>query len=278
MKYIGAHFSVSNGFTECVEKADSFGANSFALFTKPAMQWRGKIITEDISNSFCNICKKKFFPSESILAHASYLINMGNPNKWKRQNAKEAFIEEMKRCRQLGISMLNFHPGSHLDGDINICIRDIGECIQEAIEEVPEVMPVIETMAGQGSNIGSRLEEIRDIISNTGYEDRVGVCIDTCHSFAAGYDFTTEEKYEDFMKKFDEIIGLKKLKGMHLNDSKFAVGMKKDRHEQIGKGFIGVNAFKCIIKDKRTDDIPLILETPDWEKWKDEIALLKSFI
>lgn len=277
MKYIGAHFGISDGFSHCVSKANDFGATAFALFTKPTTQWKAKIITEDASDAFKANCERLSYPSDRILAHASYLINMGNPDELKRKSARHGLTEEMKRCKQLGVTMLNFHPGSHLKGNINKSIKDIGKCVHEAIDKVPGVMLIFETMAGSGSNIGGKLEHIRDLIAASDYEDKVGVCIDTCHTFCAGYDIRTEEKWNEFMEKFDKVIGLKYLKGMHLNDSKNPFDSKKDRHESIGKGYIGIDAFKAIVKDPRTDNIPMILETPDANLWRQEIELLKSF-
>ena len=277
MKLIGGHFGLDCGFGGIAQEAAEFGANAFALFTKPAVQWRGKVISEAASKSFGETCREHGFSSESILAHASYLLNMANPDPEKRERAKRGFIDEMKRCRQLGIKLLDFHPGSYLGGSLGDGIKHVSECLCEAMAEVPEVVPVIETMAGQGTNIGAELEEIRDIIAGTEDQSRVGVCIDTCHSFAAGYDIRSEEAYEKFMLKLDQTVGLSLLRGMHLNDSKGELGSRKDRHEHIGQGAIGMEAFKLIIRDKRTDGIPLILETPCIDYWQDEIALLKSF-
>lgn len=274
MKYIGAHFSIKNGFSSLVEKADLFGANSFALFTKPSLQWRGDIITEDVSEDFIDICRRKFFSKEAILPHASYLINMGNPDEKKSRNAQKAFIEEMKRCSVLGLSMLNFHPGSYLTGTLENSIKQIGKLVNEAVQQVPDVLPVYEMMSGQGTNIGFELEQIRDLVSAA--EGRCGVCIDTCHVFGAGYDIRTEESWNEFMDKFEKTVGLQYLKGMHINDSKAELGSRKDRHENLGLGRIGLDAFRYIVKDRRTDNIPLIIETPDGSKWKEEIEFLKT--
>lgn len=275
MKYIGAHFSISNGFDKAAEKASEFGANSFAIFTKPALQWSSKVLLEEVKERFIDTCQKHFFPKESILPHASYLINMANPDPAKSKAAKDVFLIEMKRCRDLNLSMLNFHPGSYLESSLDEGIKRIGISVKEAMNECPEVTPVFEMMAGQGTNIGFAIEQMRDLIAES--DDRCGVCIDTCHIFGAGYDIRTEEGWNGFMNKFDEIIGLNHLMGIHLNDSRTDLGSKKDRHENLGFGKIGINAFKAIIKDKRTDNIPLILETPDGSRWREEIKLLNSF-
>ncbi len=275
MKYIGAHFSIVRGFANLPDTASAYGANSFALFTKPAIQWSGNIISESASDGFIDKCKKKFFSKEAILPHASYLINMGNPDEAKYRKAQKAFIEEMKRCDQLGLSLLNFHPGSYMNSSLDAAIKQIGRLVKESIAEVQNVIPVFEMMAGQGTNIGFELEQMRDLIAES--DEKCGICIDTCHIFGAGYDIRTAENWNDFMNKFNEIIGLNHLMGLHLNDSKCDLGSKKDRHENLGEGKIGLDCFKAIVKDKRTDNIPLILETPNESKWMDEISLLKSF-
>lgn len=278
MKYIGAHFSISNGFDGAIKHANEYGANALAMFTKPSTQWKGSIITEEASSLFKNECGLTKISAINILPHASYLINMGNPDVSKRENAKKAFIEELKRCRTLGLTCLNFHPGSGL-GTISESdtVRFIGKCVKEAIEEVPEVMPIFESTAGTGKNVGYSFEQLRDLIAESEYTDKVGICIDTCHTFCAGYDFRTQELYDKMMNDFDKIVGIRFLKGMHLNDSMNDIGTRKDRHASLGKGFIGLHPFKYIIKDKRTDNIPLVLETPDGKLWKDEITTLRSF-
>lgn len=276
MKYIGAHFSISNGFVNAVEKANEFGANSFALFTHPSLQWAMNVITEEKSTKFIDECVKHFFSKESILPHASYLINLANPDKRKSENAKLHFVYEMQCCKKLNLSMLNFHPGSHLTNSLDEGVKQVGRLVKLSMSQVPDVIPVFEMMAGQGTNIGFELSQLRDLIAES--DDRCGVCIDTCHVFAAGYDIRTEDGWNEFMDRFDEVIGLNHLMGIHLNDSRTEFGSRKDRHENLGFGKIGINVFKAIVKDKRTDNIPLILETPDGSKWKDEIKMLKSFI
>lgn len=278
MKYIGAHFSISNGFDKAVQHAKNYGANALAIFTKSNMQWKSSIITEDIEQSFFNECKLNNINKSYILPHASYLINVGNPNKEKQLRAKNALIEEMKRCKQLGLNKLNFHPGSGL-GIISEAqtIKNIGKCVKDALEEVTDVSLIFETTAGTGFNVGYRFEHLRDLISESNYFDRTGVCIDTCHIFCAGYNLKTDESYENTMFEFDKIIGFKYLKGMHLNDTKNDIGSRKDRHESLGSGYLGYYPFNLIIKDKRTDNIPLILETPNSSLWKYEINLLKQY-
>jgi len=276
MKYIGAHLPISTGFNSVIDQACIIGANSYAIFTKPPTTWRGKVIAESAADRFKAYSRKHWLPPEAVLVHASYMINMGSPDEAKAINAKNAFVDELQRCKALGLTMLNFHPGSYLNGDKAKAVDQIGMLVKESIDEVDGVAPVIETMAGQGTNLGADLGDIARMLELID-DDEAGVCVDTCHSFAAGYDIRTEDGYSKFMDDFDKIIGLKRLRGFHLNDSKCPLGSRKDRHEQLGRGHIGIDAFKLIVQDSRTDNIPLILETPNPGEWKAEIALLKSF-
>ena len=216
---------------------------------------------------------------EYILPHNSYLHNLGNSNVEKREKSLNAFIDEMDRCNKLGLKYLNIHPGSHLNEiSVEECIKLIANSINEAHKKVPNVVIVLETTAGQGSNIGSKFEEIRDIINLIEDKERIGVCIDTCHTLSAGYELKDEEGYNKTMEEFENIIGFKYLRGVHLNDSKFDVGSKKDRHDSIGKGVLGKDFFIRFMNDKRFDNIPIILETIDSSIWKDEISYLYSLI
>ena len=278
MKYIGAHVSISGGVENAPLNAAALGASAFAMFTKNQRQWSAPPYKEESVAAFRERCCENGFTSEHILAHDSYLINLGQPDPAKRKNAVASFINELERCHQLGVKLLNFHPGSslkQLSDDEDIAL--IAASVREALDSVPDVIAVFENTAGQGSNMGWNFDQLAAMIEQTEREERCGVCIDTCHAFASGYDIVSEEGYEKFWADFDSKIGLKFLRGMHLNDAKGLCGSRLDRHDSIGRGNIGEGTFKRLIQDPRTDNIPLILETPDESLWEKEIALLKSF-
>ncbi len=278
MHYIGAHVSASGGIHLAVERALEIGANAFALFTKNQKQWRAPALTEEQIILFKDAMKNGNFSAQQVLTHDSYLINLGNPDNEKRKISTSAFIEEMKRVQTLGLDRLNFHPGAHLKQiDAKSSMILISQAIDEALEETDGVYAVIETTAGQGSALGRTFEEIAFIIENSRLKDRIGVCIDTCHIFAAGYDIRQEKGWDQMTKQFDSLIGFDKLMGMHLNDAKSEFNSKVDRHAPLGEGNIGLFPFKQIIKDERFNNIPLILETPIPEKWSEEITLLHSY-
>jgi deoxyribonuclease-4 len=278
MKYIGAHVSASGGVENAPVNAHQIGATAFALFTKNQRQWVAKPLTEESIAAFKANCQKYGYKPEHILPHDSYLINLGHPESEPLQKSREAFLDELQRCEQLGLDRLNFHPGSHLEKtSIDACLKTIADSINWALDRTTGVIAVIENTAGQGSNVGNTFEEIRTIIDHIDDKSRVGVCIDTCHAFTAGYELNTLEGYSLTWKKFEEIIGFDYLKGMHINDSKKELGTRVDRHDSLGKGFIGNSLFEWIMNDPRMDGIPLILETPNEEIWAEEIALLKSY-
>jgi deoxyribonuclease-4 len=277
-KYIGAHVSASGGVENAPINAAKIGATAFAFFTKNQRQWEAKPLTKESIAAFKENCLTYGFKPEQILPHDSYLINLGHPDTIALQKSREAFLDELKRCEQLGLDRLNFHPGSHLNiGGVETCVKTIAESINWALEQTRGVMAVIENTAGQGTNMGYTFEQIRNIIEFVEDKSRIGVCIDTCHAFTAGYELNTLEGYSFAWRKFEEIIGFEYLKGMHLNDSKKEFGSRLDRHESLGKGKIGQSLFEWIINDPRMDNIPLILETPNEEIWADEIAMLKNF-
>ena len=275
MKYIGAHVSASGGVENAPKNAVEIGAKAFALFTKNQRQWKAAPLTQTTIQNFREACATFGFLPQHILPHDSYLINLGHPDKDALEKSREAFLDEMKRCEQLGLDRLNFHPGSHLNlVDIDGCLKTIAESINITLEKTEGVIAVIENTAGQGSNVGNRFEEIKAIIDLVEDKSRVGVCIDTCHAFTAGYDIKTKEGYQATFNHFDQVVGFQYIKGMHINDSKKELASRVDRHESIGQGFIGFSLFETLMNDARFDNIPLILETPDDTIWKEEIAML----
>ncbi|MFP4331804.1 MAG: deoxyribonuclease IV [Campylobacterales bacterium] len=279
MKYVGAHVSASGGVENTPLRAKNIGAKAFALFSKNQRQWGGKPLSEKNIDEFKKNIKIAGIEPKHILPHDSYLINLGHPDKQKLQKSREAFIDEVQRCELLGLDRLNFHPGSHLrEMSEDDCIKLVAESINLALQKSRGVSMVIENTAGQGSNIGYRFEHLAKIIELSDDKSRMGVCIDTCHMFVAGYDIRDRESYEKSFSLFDGVVGFEYLKGMHLNDSKVPFASKKDRHHSIGKGEIGCEAFKLIMNDPRMDDIPLILETIDDTIWDKEIEMLYGFI
>jgi len=278
MKYIGAHVSASGGVENAPLHAHDIGAKAFALFTKNQRQWVAKPLTGESIKKFRENCEKYGFLPRHILPHDSYLINLGHPEKAGLEKSRIAFLDEMQRCEQLGLDRLNFHPGSHLNQtDEETCLKTIATSVNIALELTKGVTAVIENTAGQGSNLGHRFEQIRYIIDHVKDQSRVGVCIDTAHTFAAGYDLKSKEGFDRTFLEFGEIIGFQYLRGMHLNDSKKGIGTRVDRHEVLGKGLLGNEIFEWIMKDDRFENIPLILETPDDSRWKEEIEFLYSF-
>ena len=276
MKRIGAHVSASGGVENAPINAVGIGADAFALFTKNQRQWVAKALTVDSINLFKGRVKESGLDTRYILPHDSYLINLGHPDPEAIAKSRDAFIDEMKRCEQLGLQLLNFHPGSHLNKiTVEECLDRVAESINIALGQTSGVTAVIENTAGQGSNIGNRFEHLRYIIDRVDDKSRVGVCIDTCHAFAAGYDLA--DHYDETFNEFDNIVGFSYLRAFHLNDSKKPLGSRVDRHESIGKGCIGIDFFKQLMADPRFDNMPLILETPDESIWPEEIALLRSF-
>ncbi|MBV5320102.1 MAG: deoxyribonuclease IV [Sulfuricurvum sp.] len=276
-KFVGAHVSASGGVFNAPLNAMKIGANAFALFTKNQKQWAAKPLDEETIALFKENLAKSGILSKHILPHDSYLINLGHPEEDKRQKSLEAFIDEVQRCSQLGLDRLNFHPGSHLKQiSEEECIDRIAMSMNEALSVTNGVTLVIENTAGQGSNLGWRFEHLAAIIERIEDKSRVGVCIDTCHMFTAGYDIRTREAYDATWREFDTIVGFNYLKGMHINDSKPDLGSHVDRHDSLGKGKIGLDAFGFIMNDPRMDDIPLVLETIDETIWNQEIGLLYS--
>ena len=277
MKFIGAHVSASGGVQNAPENAKAIGANAFALFTKNQRQWNSAPLTGETIAAFKTNCGE-LFSAQQILPHDSYLINLGHPEAEGLEKSRAAFLDEMQRCEQLGLDRLNFHPGSHLKKCTeDECIATIAESINLALEKTNGVTAVIENTAGQGSNMGYRFEQLAAMIDQVDDKTRVGVCIDTCHTFTSGYDLRTETACKETFEQFEQIVGFSYLKGMHLNDSKKELATRVDRHHSLGEGFIGLDCFRYIMADERFNDMPLILETPNPAIWPDEIKLLRSF-
>jgi len=278
MKYIGAHVSASGGVENAPINADAIGANAFALFTKNQRQWVAKPLTQESIDAFKKNCADLGFSPKQILPHDSYLINLGHPEAEKLEKSRAAFLDEMQRCEQLGLKLLNFHPGSHLKQISEAeCLSLIAESINQALDQTKGVTAVIENTAGQGSNLGFRFEHLAEIIDQVEDQSRVGVCIDTCHSFVAGYDLSTADSCEAVFADFGKTVGFNYLKGMHLNGSKKELGSRVDRHHSLEQGLLGLDVFRFIMNDERFDDIPMILETIDTDRWAEEIKLLRSF-
>lgn len=277
MKFVGAHVSASGGVEQAVIRAHELEATAFALFTKNQRQWRAAPLTDETIEKFKLNCEKYNYSSSQILPHDSYLINLGHPVEEALEKSREAFLDEIHRCEQLGLTLLNFHPGSHLlQISETECLHKIAESINIALDNSSSVTAVIENTAGQGSNLGFRFEHLAEIIDKVEDKSRVGVCIDTCHAFAAGYDLRTEDECDKTFGAFERIVGFNYLRGMHLNDAKSEFDSRVDRHHSLGEGNIGKTAFSYIMKDARFDGIPLILETVNPDIWAEEIAWLKS--
>ena len=279
MKYVGAHVSAAGVVGNAPLNAAAIGARAFALFTRNQRQWAAKPLTEEEIATFRNNCREKGFSPGQILAHDGYLINLGHPEAEALAKSRAAFLAEMRRCEALGITLLNFHPGSHLRlSSEEECLARIAESIRIVLAGTEGVTAVIENTAGQGSNLGFRFEQIARIIERVDDRNRVGVCLDTAHTLAAGYDLRTPEAYAETMALFDRIVGFRYLRGVHLNDSKAEFGSHVDRHAPIGKGNLGLEPFRLIMNDARFNGIPLILETPESEQWAEEIRLLYALM
>ena len=290
MKFVGAHVSASGGVDNAPLNAVKIGAKAFALFTKNQKRWVAKPLEEKVIESFKENLAKSGIEPKHVLPHDSYLINLGHPEVEKLEKSREAFLDEIERCEQLGLVLLNFHQGSHLvkvgkkdpDYDDKImeaelsCLDVIAESLNIAIEATKElnVKLVIENTAGQGTNLGYKFEHLAHIINKVEEKSRVGVCLDTCHTFTGGYDLRTREAYDATMDEFERLVGFEYLSAMHINDSKPKLGSRVDRHHSLGEGEIGWDAFKFIMNDERMNDIPLVLETINSEIWDKEIEAM----
>ena len=277
MKRIGAHVSASGGVFNAPLNAAKIGADAFAMFVKNQRRWDAPPLSTEEIVAFKDALKQSGISAEHVLVHDSYLINLGHPREAEREKSLNAFVDEIRRCEALGLRLLNFHPGSYLNEiSVQQCLDNIAESLNFAIANTAGVKLVLENTAGQGSNLGYDFAQLAYVIGKISNKDRIGVCIDTCHAFAAGYDLRSPQAYERTMSEFDCVIGYKFLSGMHLNDTKNELGVRKDRHESLGRGFLGLAAFENIMNDPNIDEIPLILETIDDSLWAEEIALLRS--
>jgi len=279
MKYIGAHVSASGGVENAPVNANAIGAKAFALFTKNQRQWFSNPLSKANIKAFRDNCEKYDYKPFQILPHDSYLINLGHPEKEPLEKSRASFLDEMQRCQQLGLDRLNFHPGSHLKTiSEEECLSRIAESVNIVLDKTKNVTAVIENTAGQGTNMGHKFEQISFIIDKVDDKSRVGVCIDTCHAYTSGYNIKSPEGFAETFKLFDKIIGFGYLRGMHINDSKKELATRVDRHDNIGKGFLGEDVFRMLMNDERFDNLPLILETPDESLWEAEIKNLYSLI
>lgn len=279
MKYVGAHVSTSGGVENAPLNAAKIGARAFALFTKNQRQWVAKPLSEESIAAFRENLQQVGIAPEQVLPHDSYLINLGHPEKEALQKSRNAFLDEMQRCRQLGLKLLNFHPGSHLGKCTEEeSLATVADSINWTLGQTEGVTAVIENTAGQGTNLGYSFEHLAAIIDQVEDKSRVGVCLDTCHTFTAGYDLRTAAACEATFAEFDRIVGFDYLRGMHLNDSKPDLGSRVDRHDSLGKGKLGLEVFRYIMNDTRFDDIPMVLETIDDTLWPEEIALLYGMV
>lgn len=276
MKYIGPHLSIAGGVFNAADRAVECKASGFAIFTKNQRQWKAAPVTEEESRLFKEHLSAGGFSPNAVLPHDSYLINLGNPDAEKRAAATDAFIAELKRVEAFGLHLLNFHPGSGLGEPIPVTLERIAECIRKALDETETAVAVIENTAGQGSVVGKNLEELQRLLELVDNPKRCGICIDTCHAYAAGIDIATPEGLDAFWTEFDQRIGFQFLRGLHLNDTKSKLGSHLDRHAPIGDGLLGWDTFLQIAKDPRIDEIPLILETPEPERWPEETQKLRQ--
>lgn len=279
MKYVGAHVSASGGVENAPLNAVKIGAKAFALFTKNQKQWQAKPLDpENIAAFKQNLAAAGIGPRH-VLPHDSYLINLGHPDAEKRERSLLALLDEARRAEQLGLLYLNFHPGSHLGVmEEAECLAVIAAGVKRILNETERISLLLETTSGQGGYVGYRFEQLAAIMDLVNRENRIGVCFDTCHVFAAGYDLRTPETYEKTMSDFERIIGRRFLQAAHINDSKVELGSRKDRHDSIGRGKLGVETFRLLMNDPRFEDMPLILETIDDSLWASEIDLLYGLV
>jgi len=277
MKFVGPHISIAGGVQNAPVNAVAFGATGFGMFTKNQRQWTAPSYTADALHGFRKALRENGYAAKQVLAHDGYLINLGNPGKEAFEKSYGAFVDELKRCGQLGLTLLNVHPGSHLrQSSEEACMLQIADAVNRAHQETEGVTVVLENTAGQGSNVGWSFEQIAFMIRHVSDKSRIGFCLDTCHAFAAGYDLRTPKAYEETMKTLDRTVGLRYLRGAHLNDAKADLGSRLDRHQSLGRGTLGLEPFAMLMRDERFEEIPLVLETIDESLWAAEVAMLKE--
>ena len=278
MKLVGAHVSAAGGVSKAPLNAAAIGAKAFALFVKNQLQWNAPPLSDKEADKFKKNCSELGYLPAHILPHNGYLTNLGSPDRAGLLKSRAAFLAEMRRCEQLGLVSLNFHPGSHKkllsDDD---CLKRVAESVDMSLDNTKGVCAIYEITAGQGGCVGHSFEQLARLIELASDRSRVGVCLDTCHMFAAGYDLRSTAAYTKTMKEFGSVVGFEFLKGMHLNDSRGRLGGHVDRHHNLGKGELGLGPFRMIMRDKRLDCLPLVLETSDQSLWEQEIAMLYSF-
>lgn len=279
MKFLGPHVSAAGGVEQAPVNAAAIGATAFGLFTRNQRQWASKPLSGESIDAFKRNMDELGYSAAQVLPHDSYLINVGSADPEISRKSFDALLDELTRVEQLGLTFLNFHPGAH----VNLiteeeCLERISQAMNLIFGRTEHASLVIEGTAGQGSNVGYRFEHLAAIIGMVEQKERVGVCLDTCHMFAAGYDLRTPAAYEKTMAEFEKVVGFRNLKGIHLNDAKVELGSKKDRHHSIGRGTLGFEAFRLIMNDERLEGIPLILETIDETVWEQEIQLLQSLV
>ncbi len=279
MKYVGAHVSAAGGVENSPLNARRIGARAFALFTKNQKQWQAKPLDAASIAAFKKNLAESGIAPRHVLPHDSYLINLGHPDPEKREKSIQALLDEARRAEQLGLPFLNFHPGSHL-GELSDeqCLDGIADGMKRILRETDGVTLLVEGTSGQGHHVGHRFEHLARLLERVADPRRSGVCLDTCHLFAAGYDIRSAEAYQETMRLFDAVVGRGNLRAAHLNDAKVDLGSRKDRHDSIGKGKLGIEAFRLLMNDPRFDDMPLILETIDESLWPAEIELLYSLV
>ena len=277
MYFIGPHVSIGGGVANAPDNAKALGATGFGMFVKNQRQWTAAPYAAADVEAFKKQMKADGYTAAQVMPHAGYLINLANPDEAAHAKSMAAVLDELHRCRALGLDKLNLHPGSHLRliTPQEACER-VAKSINAALAKTSGVTVVIENTAGSGGNIGSVFEELQAMVEGVDDKARVGVCLDTMHTFAAGYDIRTRDGFLKTMERFDKTVGMKYLCGMHLNDSKVELNSHVDRHESLGAGLLGIEVFKCIMKDKRFENMPLVLETPNEELWAQEIRLLQD--
>lgn len=274
---IGAHISIAKGFDQSIISAESIGCSTYQIFTKSNRQWTAKPISNEAIISFKKTLASSSIQAQHIIAHATYLINVGSSNKQLASASKKALGVELNRCGLLDIPYLVLHPGSHGTESQESCAERIAHNINDVLEVEKDTAVLLENMAGQGTAMGNTFQQLAQIYHHIQHKHRVGFCLDTCHAFASGYELNTEKGYEAMWQEFDNLLGIKKLKAIHVNDSKKGLGSRVDRHEEIGKGAIGLKSFELLINDERFFDIPKILETPK-ESLEDDKRNLNTLI